>query len=765
MSSKSITDEPISYKRYHNDNDNIKIKILSTNMKHRGVQYEVGKLTKLPDNEVFNPNSNKKSGAGGLYRTTVEYLHWNYIYGTKVGELELPTIEQDPNFKDVLLARSKARSSSVIVKNVYCLYEEETYKRYNRDMLDNQFICIHAIKDDRLDFLKQFQSKMQTERHVPHGDVFRWILLKVKSSRIQLAQMKDILTKAILQAKSYELLTWLLENSPSCEQIMSSIIKTSRNPINTKKFSPLIIQIMQNKIEPLLYITVILSHPCYDELLDKMYKDESYMSVLYNAIFKQSSNNDSDANDHERDLNKTTSIFKRVLDLAQNNYPYKILTKILKRKEKIDGDNNNNNNNDFLIKALLPESPEQIESILEQCVESNYGTQKGISKIESSCHYITSFAREMGWNNVVLFNSQVESTILAKYPSNIINILLGYNLVSSETLCWEHDLHTWDNDYINDTSISIPKLYDIIKFQLPNAESICKYLIKLALQRETTHTSTFTPEYLSNCFAIILKWWLANYWNPLTAEDINLLYKTCSSIKTPVSNNAILLQTLADTGLKPSDNKTLIACLAKNYHIRANYKWLLAFATEQHILSKVTPIFYECTDDVTFVLEQLIKGKENEDEEGQEEEKKDFIFSHRAILLCLVNKLNYHIVKRISEEGYRLDFETYFLKEFQFKNDNGSTFEWNETKEQIQFALQCGWKPVDPILKLAVKDSRRENESSNIFTTIDSDTDSDVILPLTKDLMDSYLFNMKSHSILTQGEYVITHKSNVLKKK
>jgi len=242
----------------------------------------VDAITHLPATEKFNPQLHRECGSGRLYWTTVQYMHQALKYGTKVGEIELPTKAQDPKHRTIRLCNgTKFGSSSLILKKLYDLYDEATYARYGLTMTLNLSIVIFALREGKLDFLKLYHSKLDCNDDI--------ILRSAQHLTTRPLKKIEKWTKEVSDQNVFD---WLMQVSPSFKLAVegfqsyhdvSCITQNDYNNGNSHSYMPRYVGIpwmKAIKIATPSYFRLVCRHEGREELLTWLFQDGLFWTEM-----------------------------------------------------------------------------------------------------------------------------------------------------------------------------------------------------------------------------------------------------------------------------------------------------------------------------------------------------------------------------------------------------------------------------------------------------------------------------------------------------
>ena len=153
-------------------------KVISHDYIHYDHTYKLG-LNIL--NKQFDETGS--CATGGLYFTDLDNIWKFFDYGDNLAIVELPVT--DPDFKMVRdPAGDKYRANRIIIREIYSLYDLETYKKFELDIIKNYYIVDFASRYNNLSFLEWFKnSKLElnygydgidTASWNGHVDVLEW---------------------------------------------------------------------------------------------------------------------------------------------------------------------------------------------------------------------------------------------------------------------------------------------------------------------------------------------------------------------------------------------------------------------------------------------------------------------------------------------------------------------------------------------------------------------------------------------------------------
>ena len=136
----------------NNDIKPIYYKITNKNENHNGFQYQDGL------NILIEPFRKTRSCVpGGLYFTTIEYIHQFYHLGVNIRVVELP--DEDPDF---LMVKDpdgdKWRANKIILGKKYSLLDPLTYTELGLDITKNDQLMNLASQYGRIDVLEWWKN-------------------------------------------------------------------------------------------------------------------------------------------------------------------------------------------------------------------------------------------------------------------------------------------------------------------------------------------------------------------------------------------------------------------------------------------------------------------------------------------------------------------------------------------------------------------------------------------------------------------------------
>ncbi|AZL89260.1 ankyrin repeat protein [Megavirus baoshan] len=180
-------------------NQNMLVKIINEEWNHSGFKYKLGTNILI---ESFNDNKSKLCGPGGLYYIYLKEIINYYNYGTNLALVSLP--ENDPDLKFIFLGK-KFRANKINIDKVFSLFDINTYKKFNLNISDNEYIVYFAVKYKNFDFLN-------------------WWL----ESNIYLYYNHDIY-KPICENNYLDILQWWIKSGKKLPKISNEFVVASSN--------------------------------------------------------------------------------------------------------------------------------------------------------------------------------------------------------------------------------------------------------------------------------------------------------------------------------------------------------------------------------------------------------------------------------------------------------------------------------------------------------------------------------------------------------
>jgi len=768
------------------DMKDVKVKIMKTNMKHYEVQYKIGEVIKMPDNEKFDSDPFIKSGAGGLYWSTVPWMHKYSAYGTKVAEIEMPTKEQDPDFQIMQLSENKSRSSSLIITKTYSLYEEDTYTRYGLDMSKNEYIVAFAVTEGNMEFLKMFKNKFVT------GDDDDIMLYTVaKRDKATLTNLVDKWMKTIHDESVFN---WLMDESKifKCEALKwISVYKTvspwpaklaNGHQIKNHIPSNLVkaIWIYKNKHfikNPKWYLQLILSHVDCKNLLDWVFEKDAklvdkWINLLsktqfsfFNASSKEFYYTDSTQQntlvylDGKKSFSYSTTSRSRI---ETDNVELHIQLIIYILEQLKDDNNTLDDTKKKFFNALMSTSSTGIALIPIHVFGLSYSKH-----LETFLALIIWFVTTNNWNKQSLIIDQTNKVLtfnqIMYLNDEFIDLLVKYDLIAIpfdqrfSLINWRQNPTIEAVKAMQCEPRDIKEVISVINTYAPSSNSI--YYTQYSIQHH----------YASNIFSCVYEICSVDWFKRQDHKDMATFISLC---KSKLIGNDEQFENITDFGQetikaifeekifeKPCNTTTVID---------NGLMFWIKYAIKIGCLTANFPSILHCRLNKANI-EEMLDLLESPDHSTKNS---DFIFGPDAIYSCLANvdsqKDGYNLLKRIFNRGQKMEYSKYFtILHTNYYDFNSRSIDTD--CEVLEFAKNHGLDANDEsldegfkcIINILCQYAKNKNLDSSSFSNSFNET---FLLPIEKDFTLNPKLGRTIKYVLDKnvGEFVIVHRSRVM---
>jgi len=735
------------------DMKNIKIKILRSDMKHYGVDYTVGQITKLPPNEKFNRNKHKTCGKGGIYTTTAEHIESFFKHGTLVGEIEFPSTEQDPDYECIKISPKKMRSSSVIITKTFSLYDPATYERYGTEVSMNGYIVKFAIQEGNLEFLKMYQEMFKDD-----GDILRIPNIKVHNYMYLVSDQDTF--------------DWLLKRSEIFRDSVSKFCSKNDNLktpwIQLSSYKQEFIKIHAPLLRELKdfydpdcmynYLKLVLRHEDSIGLLEWAFKTDKVIienwikeldritdykfSTLFGLVEDDDYEDEYEYEDDDIGENENCIIFD---PLIRSKSYIKLVTYVLHELKSNDDDDDGNDSDGlkkrFLNSLLRTSSSNGTGLIHKYLLRLHQYKSIGYAEFEKFICEVSSFADQYHWDKKCL-SGNLSFDEFCKMDIEMIKLFIRHGLMETpiqerfSLIKW----HWQTNKKLNNEKLLLlqcqPKNIDQVTTTLKN------------FKKSSNSNSLILLDWITHCCP--MAWFTSQ-----SPDDISRFLSTVMHA-TIYLKDVKVLETVLQLGIPISkEDFKKYSEMHDLYNQTYFCVWIKAAIQYGH-LDVINPEFYSCDiNNIKFILDRLKIDDDN----------KNFIFNSHVISECLTDYINdstqssfslgYDCLTKIYKRGQKMDYSSYFT----LSNEECI----NRTKEQdlkaLEFAKSHGLD-FDILTPESVSIIKILETSSSTLSSRESLKE--IIIPIDKETVDKLnIISDAVKEILSDGDFVIVHRSRL----